>query len=298
MNDRTIAFIGTGVMGRSMVGHLLDAGHEVTVFNRSRDKAQALIDRGAMWADSPGAAARKADVVITMVGYPADVEQVYLGEGAVLDAARYGALLIDMTTSSPSLARRIAERADARGQLALDAPVSGGDIGARNATLTIMVGGSQAAFEAAEPILSVLGKSVIRQGAAGAGQHTKMANQVAIAGSMLAMVEMLAYAQAAGLDRERVLQSVRAGSAASWSLENLAPRILGDDFAPGFYVKHFIKDLRIALEEAAANGLELPGLSTAKTLYDRLAEQGGEDLGTQALWLLYARQLDSKGLDA
>jgi len=227
-------------------------------------------------------------VTITMVGYPSDVEEVYFGPGGILDRAGEGSIVIDMTTSSPALAERVAHEAETRGAFALDAPVSGGDVGARNAALTIMVGGDERAFEAAAPLLRVMGKSVIRQGGPGAGQHTKLANQVAIAGSMLATVESLAYARAAGLDPHRVLDSISAGSAASWSLANLAPRILDGNFAPGFYVKHFIKDMRIALESAEELGIELPGLATAKRLYDRLAEEGGEDLGTQALWLLYA----------
>ncbi len=284
----TVAFIGTGVMGASMAGHLLDAGYELVVFNRTRSRADSLLARGATWAESPGAAAKTADVVITMVGYPADVEAVYFGQDGIIENARPGTLLIDMTTSSPALAGRVATSASARGLDALDAPVSGGDIGARNATLTIMVGGSEAAFAAAEPLLGVMGTNVVLQGGPGAGQHTKMANQVAIAGSMLATVESLAYAAAAGLDTRRVLQSIGAGSAASWSLANLAPRILDDDFAPGFYVKHFVKDMRIALESAAEMDLVLPGLMAAKRLYDVLEAGGGASLGTQALWLLYA----------
>ena len=283
-----VAFVGTGVMGRPMAGHLLDAGYELTVFNRTRERARGLVDRGANWAPSAGEAAAGADVTITMVGYPSDVEEVYFGPGGILDRAGEGSVVIDMTTSSPALAERVAYEAEARGAFALDAPVSGGDVGARNAALTIMVGGDERAFEAAAPLLRVMGKSVIRQGGSGAGQHTKLANQVAIAGSMLATVESLAYARAAGLDPHRVLDSITAGSAASWSLANLAPRILDGNFAPGFYVKHFIKDMRIALESADELGIELPGLATAKRLYDRLAEEGGEDLGTQALWLLYA----------
>jgi 3-hydroxyisobutyrate dehydrogenase len=284
----TVAFVGTGVMGSSMAGHLLAAGARVIVFNRTRERAEGLLERGARWADSSGAAAAQADVVISMVGYPADVEEIYLAPGGIVESARQGSVLIDMTTSSPSLAVRVAEAAAARGLVALDAPVSGGDIGARNATLTIMVGGDPEAFAAAEPLLRVMGTNVVLQGPAGAGQHTKLANQVAIAGSMLATVESLAYARAAGLDPRRVLESIGAGSAASWALANLAPRILDGNFAPGFFVKHFIKDMRLALESAEALGIELPGLACAKRLYDRLSAEGGAELGTQALWLLYA----------
>lgn len=299
-STKTIAFIGTGVMGRSMAGHLLGAGHRLVVHNRTRAKAQELLDRGAEWADSAGSAASGADVVITIVGYPADVEETYLGASGVIASARKGAVLIDMTTSSPALAVRIARAAAERGLRALDAPVSGGDVGARNATLTIMVGGEPEAFADVEPVLRVMGRSIVLQGSAGAGQHAKMANQVAIAGSMMATVEMLAYARAAGLDREKVLESVRAGSAGSWSLENLAPRILKSDFAPGFFVKHFVKDLRIALETARETATALPGLELAERLYSCLSESGGSELGTQALWLLYgdeAERLDA-GVDA
>ena len=287
-----IAFVGTGVMGSSMAGHLLDAGHPVVVYNRTRARAEPLIERGAEWADSSGEAAAGADVVITIVGYPADVEEVYLGAGGVVERSRPGTLLIDMTTSSPALAVTIAEKASMAGLRALDAPVSGGDVGARNATLTIMVGGSAEDFADAEPVLRVLGRSVVLQGGPGAGQHAKMANQVAIAGSMLATVEMLAYAEATGLDPATVLESVKAGSAASWSLENLAPRILAHNFAPGFYVKHFVKDLRIALAAAEDVGAVLPGLVLAKRLYELLEAEGGADLGTQALWLLYASEAE------
>ena len=288
--ETTIAFIGTGVMGSSMAGHLMDAGYRLVVFNRTKARADALVARGATWAETAGAAASAADVVITIVGYPADVQDVYLAPGGIVERARDGAVLVDMTTSSPALAARVAEAAAAtgRGLSALDAPVSGGDIGAKNATLTIMVGGDAAAFALVEPVLRVMGSNVVLQGGPGAGQHTKMANQVAIAGSMLATVESLAYAQAAGLDPRRVLESIGAGSAASWSLANLAPRILDGNFGPGFYVKHFVKDMRIAIAEADAAGIVLPGLATAKRLYELLESGGGADLGTQALWLLYA----------
>jgi len=286
----TVAFIGTGVMGASMAGHLIDAGYSLTVFNRTKARADALVERGARWADSAGEAAAQADVVITMVGYPADVEEVYLGEGGIIERARDGALLIDMTTSSPEVAARVAEAAEWADLSSLDAPVSGGDVGAKNATLTIMVGGGEVAFTRAEPLFHVMGANVVLQGGPGAGQHTKMANQIAIAGSMLATVESIAYAQRAGLDPRRVLESITAGSAASWSLANLAPRILDGDFAPGFFVKHFVKDMRIACESAESMGLDLPGLATAKRLYEYLEANGGDTLGTQALWLLYAEE--------
>lgn len=283
-----VAFIGTGVMGASMAGHLADAGYPLVVFNRTKSRADALVAQGARWAESPGEAAAGADIVVTMVGYPADVEEIYLAPAGIVERAREGTLLVDMTTSSPALAARVSAAAAARGVSAIDAPVSGGDVGARNATLTIMVGGEEAAFLRAEPLLRVMGANVVLQGGPGAGQHTKMANQVAIAGSMLATIESLAYAQAAGLDPRRVLESIGAGSAASWSLANLAPRVLDGDFAPGFFVKHFVKDLRIALASAEEAGIDLPGCALAKRLYELLEASGGADLGTQALWLLYA----------
>ncbi len=282
-----IAFIGTGVMGRSMAGHVLAAGYPLVVFNRTKARAEPLLALGAEWAASAGEAASRADVVISTVGYPADVEDVYLGKGGVVERAQQGALLIDMTTSTPSLAIRIAEAARARGLSALDAPVSGGDVGAREARLTIMVGGDAGAYERALPIFEVMGKTVSRMGGPGTGQHTKMANQIAIAGTMLSVVESLAYARAVGLDPERVHAAISAGSAGSWSMSNYGPRILSGDLAPGFYVKHFIKDLRIALAEAETAGIDLPGLALAKRLYERLADEGGAELGTQALWRLY-----------
>jgi 3-hydroxyisobutyrate dehydrogenase len=283
----SLAFIGTGVMGRSMAGHLLRAGHAVHVFNRTREKAQALLDAGARWHDSAGAAAATADVVITMLGFPQDVEQTYLGAGGVVARAKAGALLIDMTTSSPVLARGIAEAASKRGLASLDAPVSGGDIGAKEARLVIMVGGDAAAFARAKPVFELMGKNISLLGGPGAGQHCKMANQIAVAVGMVAWVEALAYAKRAGLDPAAVHASISGGAAGSWAMTNLAPRALGENFAPGFYVKHILKDMRIALESAAELKLELPGLTIAKRLYDEVAARGWEDCGTQALYRLY-----------
>src|SRR5882724_1499322 len=283
----SIAFIGTGVMGRSMAGHLQKAGHALHVYNRTKGKAQALVDAGARWHDSAGSAASAADVVITMLGFPTDVEQTYFGPAGIIARAKSGALLVDMTTSSPVLARRIAEAAAKHGLASLDAPVSGGDVGAKEARLVIMVGGDEAAFQRALPVFSLMGKNILRQGAAGAGQHCKMANQIAVAASMLAWVEALAYAQKAGLDPARVLESISGGAAGSWSMANLAPRALAGNFAPGFYVKHFIKDMRIALEAAAEMKLDLPGLACAKKLYDQVAARGWDENGTQALYKLY-----------
>jgi 3-hydroxyisobutyrate dehydrogenase len=286
-----VGFVGTGVMGGAMAGHLLDAGYRLRVYNRTREKAATLVERGAVWCDTPGEVAIGADAVVTIVGYPADVEQVYLGAKGILDAAAPRTVVIDMTTSTPSLAIRIAAAAAERGIHSLDAPVSGGDVGARNAKLTIMVGGDAGAFAAVEPMLSVMGPNVILQGGPGAGQHTKMANQIAIADTILGVCESLAYAEAAGLDPARVLDSIGAGSAGSWQLANYAPRMLAGDFAPGFYVKHFIKDMRIARDEAAAMGIRVPGLLLVLRLFEELAAQGGADQGIHALYLLYKKGL-------
>jgi len=282
-----IGFVGTGVMGAAMAGHLLGAGYRLRVFNRTKSKATALIERGAVWCETAGAAADGADAVVTIVGYPADVETVYLGEGGIIARAQAGAVLIDMTTSTPSLAVRIAAAAASAGVHALDAPVSGGDVGARDAKLTIMVGGDAEAFRRAEPLLRVMGPNVVLQGGPGAGQHTKMANQIAIADTIVGVCESLAYAEAAGLDPARVLDSIGAGSAGSWQLANYAPRMLRGDFAPGFFVKHFIKDMRIARDEADSMGIALPGLLLALDLFEQLAAAGHEDRGIHALYLLY-----------
>ena len=287
----TVGFIGIGVMGRSMAGHLLDAGYSVHVYNRTHAKAQDLVDRGAQWQSSPGKVAAAADVIITIVGFPVDVEYVYLGEDGVLAQARSGSLAIDMTTSCPNLASRIAQEAAAKGIEVLDAPVSGGDIGAREARLSIMVGGSVSGFERALPLFEIMGKNIVHQGPAGSGQHTKMCNQIAIASGMMAISEAMAYAKKSGLQPETVLKSIESGAAGSWSLTNLAPRVLKGDYAPGFFVKHFIKDMKIAIESAQAMGLNLPGLQLAKKLYDQLASKGCEDDGTQALFKLYEEQL-------
>ena len=283
MAQATIGWIGTGVMGVSMARHLMTAGHPLIIHTRTRARAEPLLAAGAQWADSPLAVAEQAAIVCSMVGYPEDVEATHLGPQGTLSAAKAPALLIDFTTSSPALAQRIAERSAALGTQAIDAPVSGGDIGARNATLSIMCGGTEAAFQAARPVLDLLGKTVVLQGPAGSGQHTKMVNQLLIAGTMLGMAEALSYAKKAGLDPETVLQSVGGGAAASWSLTNLAPRILKSDFAPGFFIEHFLKDLRIALDEARALGLDLPCATAAERTYRALAEAGYARAGTQAI---------------
>ena len=291
-----IGFIGTGIMGRSMAGHLLAAGHELHVFNRTREKAESLLTAGAVWHDDPGSVAAASDMVITMLGLPTDVEQVYFGRGdagtpshaaGLLDHARPGTLLIDMTTSSPPLAARIAAAAAARGLTAIDAPVSGGDVGARNATLVIMAGGDAAAFARARPVLDRLGKSVTLLGAAGAGQRCKLANQIAVAVGMVAWCEALAHARAGGLDPVAVQQVISGGAAGSWALTNLAPRSLAGDFAPGFLVRHLVKDIRIARACAEESGIELPGLAMAERLFDAVMARGWGDDGTQALYRLY-----------
>jgi len=285
-----IGFIGLGIMGRSMAGHLLAAGHRLHVYNRSRDKADALVASGATWHDTPGAVAAPADVVITMVGYPQDVEEVYLGADGIVARARAGAIVIDMTTSSPALAERIAGAAKKRGIEALDAPVSGGDIGAREAKLSIMVGGDPAAFEAALPVLQRMGTNIVLQGGPGAGQHTKMCNQIVIASTIMGVCEGLAYARDAGLDAETVLKSIGGGAASGFQLNVLGARIIKGDFAPGFFIDHFIKDMSIALAEAERMRLDLPGLALAKRLFEELKAEGHGRSGTQALFKYYEKQ--------
>ena len=294
-----VGFIGTGIMGGSMAGHLLAAGHPLHVFNRTPAKAEPLVARGAIRHDSPAAVAAAADVVITMLGEPADVEAVYFGGGAsiplgrgLIDATRRGSLLIDMTTSSPALAARIATAAAARGLAALDAPVSGGDLGARNAALVIMVGGDAAGFERARPLFALMGRSATLLGPAGSGQRCKLANQVAVAVGMVAWCEALAHARDGGLDPAAVQQVIAGGAAGSWALTNLAPRALAGDFAPGFLVRHILKDIRLA-REATAEGHGFPGLELAEQLYQKLADMGRGNEGTQALW-----QLSAAGGDA
>lgn len=278
-----IGFIGLGVMGRSMALNLLKAGYPLFVYNRTKEKAAPLLEQGAEWCTTPAETAAKADVVLTMVGYPHDVEEVYFRENGLLGAAKEGTLLIDMTTSTPTLAKKIYEAAKEKNLKALDAPVSGGDIGAQKGTLTIMVGGDEDVFESARPIFSVLGENIVLQGGPGAGQHTKMCNQIAIASNMIGVTESIVYAQKAGLDPEKVLQSISAGAAGSWSMSNLVPRMLAGDYSPGFFIKHFIKDMKIALDEAEKMGLDLPGLALSKKLYEELAQKGEENSGTQAL---------------
>lgn len=287
MHTTKIAFIGTGVMGNSIIQHLLAANYEVFVYTRTKEKASHLLEKGAVWANTAAEATAVADVIFTMVGYPTDVESIYFGETGIFAGSKEGQLVIDMTTSSPALAKKIAKTALIHKIGSIDAPVSGGDIGAKNGTLSIMCGGNKSEFEKVLPILSIFGKDIVYQGEAGAGQHAKMCNQIAIATNMIGVCEALAYATSAGLDPEAVLASIAPGAAGSWSLSNLAPRILKEDFEPGFYVKHFLKDMNIALEEAEAMNLALPGLRLARETYEQLIERGFGDKGTQVLYKFY-----------
>jgi 3-hydroxyisobutyrate dehydrogenase len=284
-----IGWIGTGVMGAPMAGHLLDQGYRLSVFNRTRERAAGLVEAGAEWRDSPGDVAADADAVFTMLGYPADVRDVVLGDGEVLQRMRSGSTLIDMTTSEPSLAVEIHAAAAKREIEALDAPVSGGDVGARNATLVIMVGGSSEGFSRVLPLFEVLGGKVTLHGGAGTGQHTKMVNQIAIASGMVALCESLLYAHRAGLDLEQTIDTIGGGAAGSWSLSNYGPRIIGGDFEPGFKIDHFIKDLGIALAEARRMKLSLPGTALAEQLYVAAQGQGLGQRGTHALLIALDR---------
>jgi len=267
-----------------MAGHLLDAGYPLVIYSRTKEKANELVEKGAEWVETPKEVAIKANVIFTIVGYPVDVEEVYFGENGLIPHGREGSYLVDMTTSAPSLAVKIYEEAKSRGIQSIDAPVSGGDVGAREAKLSIMVGGEKEAFEAVSPLLQHLGTNIVYQGKPGAGQHTKMCNQIAIASNMIGVCEAVIYAENAGLDPETVLKSITTGAAGSWSLSNLAPRMLKGNFEPGFYIKHFIKDMKIALDEAERMDMPVPGLALAKSLYEQLAENGEEDSGTQALY--------------
>ncbi len=291
MNDTTlprIGFMGIGIMGAPMAGHLIAAGYAVTLGNRSRGpRVQALLDQGAALAESPAALAAASDIVITILGFPKDVEDVWLGAEGLLAGAKPGTVLIDMTTSAPRLAIRLAEAAAAKGCAALDAPVSGGDVGARNAALSIMVGGPADAFARAEPVFGKMGKAIRHMGGAGAGQHTKMANQIAIASAVMGVAEALSYARKAGLDGSAVVAALAPGAATSFQLTALGPKMLAGDFAPGFMVKHFLKDLGIAVAEAEAMGLAMPGLAQARVLFEQVSAAKGGDVGTQAIISAY-----------
>ena len=282
-----VGFIGLGVMGQSMATHILNAGYELHVYTRTKHKAENIISKGAVWEDTVSLLSAKCDVIITIVGFPADVEEVYLGDKGILNHAKKDSIVIDMTTSSPDLAIKIDEIAKEKGLESLDAPVSGGDLGAKNATLSIMVGGDKKTFDKALPVFEVMGKNIVLQGKSGAGQHTKMANQIAIASGMVAVCEALAYAKKAGLDPEAVLKCIGPGAAGSWSLNNLGPRMIAGNFDPGFYIRHFLKDMKIAAASSSHLGLKTPGLDLALSLYKKMEEKGLENDGTQALYKLY-----------
>lgn len=283
--DTRIGWVGTGVMGLSMCGHLMARGHSATIYSRTKSKAEPLIERGATWVDSPRAVAEASDVTFAIVGFPSDVREVFLGDDGIVAGSSGGNVVVDMTTSQPSLAREIAEAASARGVGAIDAPVSGGDIGATNAALSIMVGGAREDVDAVMPLFEAMGKNIVYQGPAGSGQHTKMCNQIVISGTMIGVCESLLYGAKAGLDLETMLKSIGGGAAACWTLNNIAPRILNRDFDPGFYIEHFIKDMGIALDESERMGLALPGLGLVRQLYLAAQAQGHGRDGTQALYL-------------
>jgi 3-hydroxyisobutyrate dehydrogenase len=283
-----IGWIGTGVMGTSMCGHLMAKGFSATVYNRTQAKAQPLLDKGAKWGATPKAVAEQSDVIFAIVGYPADVREVFLGKDGALAGSKAGNILVDMTTSQPSLAVEIYEAAKAKGVQAVDAPVSGGDIGAKEARLSIMIGGDEEVVASLSPAFEAMGKTIVHHGGAGLGQHAKMVNQTLIAAGMISVCEGLLYAYKAGLDLNKVLQSVTPGAAGSWSLANLGPRMIAGNFEPGFYVEHFIKDMGIALEETRKLGLSLPGLALANQLYIAVQAQGYGRKGTHALMLALA----------
>ncbi len=285
---QNIGWIGTGIMGKSMCRHLIDAGYSASVYTRTKDKAEELIAAGARWCESPKGVAERSDCIFTIVGYPKDVREVILGDDGVLAGSRPGSIIVDMTTSEPALAEEIAAAAAQKGVAALDAPVSGGDLGARNGTLAIMCGGDSETYEKVLPLLQCMGERISLLGGAGRGQHTKMCNQILVASGIVGMVEALLYAQKAGLDAEQVIEIVGSGAAASWAINNLGPRIARGDYDPGFMIRHFLKDMGIALEEAKRLKLSLPGLALTQELYTAAAAQGLEDLGTHGLYKILA----------
>ncbi|MEK3887148.1 NAD(P)-dependent oxidoreductase [Bacillus sp. FSL K6-3431] len=280
---KSIGFIGLGVMGKGIVRNLLSAGHHVYIYSRTKSKAEDILKEGAIWKETPKEIAESAEIIITMVGYPQDVEEVYFGKEGIIEGVNKESITVDMTTSTPTLAKKIDETAKHHGFKALDAPVSGGDIGAKNGTLSIMVGGDKDAFEDLYPVFQRIGGNIVYQGEAGAGQHTKMCNQIAIASTMIGVTEAIIYAKQSGLNPDHVLKSISQGAAGSWSMTNLIPRVLMEDYSPGFFIKHFVKDMGIALDEAENMELKLPGLKLAKEMYDSLVADGEGDSGTQAL---------------
>jgi 3-hydroxyisobutyrate dehydrogenase len=298
MSEATrIGWIGTGVMGLSMCGHLQAKGYPVTVYSRTKSKAQPLIDHGAAWADTPAGVAAASDVIFTIVGLPSDVRSVYLEENGILSAARKGAMTVDMTTTEPSLAREIYDVANAKGVSAIDAPVSGGDVGARNGTLSIMVGGDKDAVDRVMPLFQAMGKNIVHQGGPGNGQHTKMCNQIVLAGTIIGVCESLLYGYKAGLNLDTMLSSITKGAAQCWILDNLAPKMVRGDFAPGFFVDHFEKDLGIALDECRRMGIAMPGLALVRQFYVALKSQGHGRLGYHAL-MIALEQLSNVRRDA
>jgi len=284
-----LGWIGTGVMGKNMCANLIEAGHSLTVYNRTKERARELLEAGAHWAETPAAVAAESEITFSIVGYPADVEEVYLGEKGIFAGAKQGSIAVDMTTSEPSLAERLADEGKKRGIAVLDAPVSGGDIGARDGKLAIMVGGEKEAFEKLLPYFEVLGENIARMGGPGKGQHTKMSNQILIATTMIGTVESLLYAWRAGMDMNEVIDVIGKGAAGSWSINNLGRRIAKGNFDPGFFIKHFIKDLGIALQEAKRMKLSLPGLSLAHQFYLAASACGYDELGTQGLYKVFER---------
>ncbi len=294
--ETKIGWIGTGVMGRWMCQHVMDSGYSATVHNRTKERAQPLLDAGAVWAESSREVAAASDVIFTIVGFPPDVRDVYLSEDGILKGAKSGSIIVDMTTTEPSLAKEIYAQAGTQGIASVDAPVSGGDVGAREARLSIMVGGDEDAVNSVMPLFEAMGKSIVYQGGAGAGQHTKMCNQIVVAGTMIGVCESLLYGHKAGLDLETMLSSISGGAAACWTLDNLAPRVLKRNFDPGFFVEHFIKDMGIALDESKKMGLSLPGLALVHQLYLSVQAQGHGRLGTHALTLAL-EQMSGGGSD-
>ena len=282
-----IGFIGIGVMGEAMAGHLLAAGHEIYIYNRTKSKAEALIAKGAHWCEDVSGVAKSAQLIFSIIGMPSDVESVYLGTGGLVESSQEGTILVDMTTSSPELAKKIFEAGRSKGIKIMDAPVTGGDVGAKNATLTIFVGGEESVYNEILPILDLMGKTIVFTGGPGTGQHAKMANQISIAGAIIGMSESLAYAKNAGLDLETIIKAISSGSGNSWQFANMGPRIVKGDYAPGFYIKHFMKDMRIALQEAKDMNIQLPGLDLVLNLYETAEIPNLEEMGTQALYKRY-----------
>ena len=289
MTAKTVGWIGTGVMGHSMCSHILKAGYPVILTTRTKSKAKTLLEGGARWGESPREVARASDIIFSIVGYPHDVEEVFLGPEGLLAGARPDSIVVDMTTSEPSLAQRIYKEAGKISVASLDAPVSGGDVGAREARLAIMVGGDRATYDAVVPFFQRMGRNITYMGGPGAGQHTKMSNQIHIATTMIGLVECLLYAHRAGLDMTEVITAIGQGAAASWSLANYGPRIAAGNFDPGFFVKHFVKDMGIALKEAALMKLSLPGLALAHQFYVAAIAMGLENLGTHSLYQVFER---------